>query len=237
MGNGMDDLLAVVARTKRRQVSGKDRACIYHRYDGKCVFCPPEMGELPLNGWHCDHLDPFSQSGDSSLDNLVPACPRHNLEKSDGDPVRWLGIMKDVNPPAYRMFCAVNGLTMVVEPLIAAPVAVVTFEWKQRWGDWDLYPRLRWRCPNEETKCWERFHDEYDNQRSRCPDCLKERPWLSPANIRAGLIRDPASGLKQFYQFSPDDFRHRGAGTKAHLRGPGRGRAVTEYDPFDPENM
>ena len=89
MGSGMDDLLAVVARTNRRQVSGKDRAFVYYRYDGKCVFCPPEMGELPLDGWHCDHLDPFSQSGDSSLANLVPACPRHNLEKSDGDPVRW----------------------------------------------------------------------------------------------------------------------------------------------------
>jgi hypothetical protein len=193
---------------------------IYDLYGGMCVFCPPEKGVL--EEWHCDHFDPWSKSQDSGLGNLVVTCEAHNQAKSDSDPKAWLRLMKTVHYAQYVKFCGLNGI-VVPAPMMAAPVpqALVTFKWREKIFDWRSYPRMRWRCPNEETKCWELYRGEYNNQVSKCPDCWEERPYLTSTNIRLGLVWD--------------DLRRRGVGTKAELWKPrpweSPGKVVSEYDP------
>lgn len=53
--------------------------------DKVCYWC----GESCLNEYHVDHYIPLSKGGDHSLENIVIACPRCNLRKSDKDPCQF----------------------------------------------------------------------------------------------------------------------------------------------------
>ncbi len=52
------------------------------RFDG-CAYCGAH-GEM-----HMDHFVPLARGGTHALGNLVSACPRCNLSKSDHDPEAW----------------------------------------------------------------------------------------------------------------------------------------------------
>lgn len=53
---------------------------------GLCFY-----GHQPLpRNWEADHYIPVNGSGADHESNLVPACPKHNREKSDRDPSEFL---------------------------------------------------------------------------------------------------------------------------------------------------
>lgn len=62
------------------------RLLIFERDDYICAYCKV-FTESP----HCDHVLPVSRGGESTMDNLVTACAKCNLTKSDKTPEEWLG--------------------------------------------------------------------------------------------------------------------------------------------------
>lgn len=66
-------------RTLRRS---KLRNHLYLAQDGKCAMCGAELS----NGWHVDHVIPFSRGGETSLQNSQALCPACNQTKgANGD--------------------------------------------------------------------------------------------------------------------------------------------------------
>lgn len=55
----------------------------YSLWDFKCAYCSCS-GDL-----HMDHVIPLSKGGSHALANIVPACPRCNLNKKDHEVVHW----------------------------------------------------------------------------------------------------------------------------------------------------
>lgn len=57
-------------------------------YDNKCYYC---KNPLKIKGKkldvHADHFIPLSKSGDNTIHNIVPACPRCNTQK--GKKLPW----------------------------------------------------------------------------------------------------------------------------------------------------
>ena len=70
----------------KRQISASEKQIIldkHRRTDGK-IYC--FVDDEPIddeNNIHFDHIDPFSKSEDTSLDNIAPVCKNHNLAKKD----------------------------------------------------------------------------------------------------------------------------------------------------------
>jgi len=59
----------------------------------RCVYCGTE-GDL-----HWEHIIPKSKGGPDSIDNMVQACPKCNLTKSDRDLYEWYGKEKQYEIP------------------------------------------------------------------------------------------------------------------------------------------
>lgn len=59
----------------------------------KCAYCG-SSGDL-----HWEHIMPKSKGGPDSIDNMVQACPKCNLVKSDKDPFEWYGKEKQYEIP------------------------------------------------------------------------------------------------------------------------------------------
>ena len=68
-----------------------DRQIVFNKFGGRCAYCG---NELPLKGWHCDHIDPIMRGytqeqaerakfkkGSDDIENKYPACRRCNLWK------------------------------------------------------------------------------------------------------------------------------------------------------------
>ena len=79
------------------------RQCVFQMFGGKCAYCGCD---LPVKGWHADHVDPVIRDGEwvrvdepgrshkyvqtgkclqplnNRLDNFFPACRACNIEKS-----------------------------------------------------------------------------------------------------------------------------------------------------------
>jgi len=53
--------------------------------ENHCAYCDCS-GEL-----HWEHIIPKSRGGPDTMDNMVQACPKCNLAKSDKDPFEWYG--------------------------------------------------------------------------------------------------------------------------------------------------
>ena len=60
----------------------------------KCAYC----GSLHTN-LHWEHIIPKSRGGPDTMDNMVQACPKCNLSKSDKDPFEWYGYEKRYEIP------------------------------------------------------------------------------------------------------------------------------------------
>lgn len=54
-------------------------------YNGKCAYCGGAHDKLQQ-----DHVMPVVQGGGYTKDNIVPACPKCNLEKHDRTPEQWV---------------------------------------------------------------------------------------------------------------------------------------------------
>lgn len=68
---------------------------IYDKTGGYCYYCGKKLSFVNYgkNGnhgsWHIDHSKPKSKGGSDYLRNLVPACIKCNLDKSDGHGTRY----------------------------------------------------------------------------------------------------------------------------------------------------
>lgn len=68
--------------SKRRKLSNAERERVFSKTDGHCAYCGCELTirdmqvdhVIPLNGW--------SEQGEDTLDNMLPACRSCNHYKS-----------------------------------------------------------------------------------------------------------------------------------------------------------
>lgn len=58
---------------------------LYKNQRGKCFYCKKKVHDK----YHVDHVVPLSKGGEDSLDNLVIACPKCNLSKSNSLLEEW----------------------------------------------------------------------------------------------------------------------------------------------------
>lgn len=72
----------------RQPISAYDRAFVYDRDGGICVYCTSPVTRAEF---HCDHVVPVSQGGHSRPDNLACACAKCNLSKAAKTPEQWRG--------------------------------------------------------------------------------------------------------------------------------------------------
>lgn len=76
---------ASMENTQRKKWSLKTRERIWTRYMKRCYYCHKKLVSFRGEHMHLDHRKPFSRGGADDEDNLVPACPTCNLEKSDAE--------------------------------------------------------------------------------------------------------------------------------------------------------
>jgi RNase P subunit RPR2 len=69
----------------RKKWSLKIREKVWKRNKERCYYCHKHLVSFRGEHMHLDHLVPFSRGGADHEDNLVPACPKCNLEKSDAE--------------------------------------------------------------------------------------------------------------------------------------------------------
>lgn len=62
--------------------SRKKRLLLYRKYDGKCAKCGTGLPQ----GWHADHVVPYTETRRTNVHGMQPLCPECNLEKSDSTP-------------------------------------------------------------------------------------------------------------------------------------------------------
>lgn len=67
-----------------RFISPALRRAVLERDGFKCTYCGVE--DVPL---HCDHIQPYSRGGATSLENLAAACKPCNSSKKDRTPEEW----------------------------------------------------------------------------------------------------------------------------------------------------
>lgn len=72
-------------------VTGQELIELMAKQSGRCYYCETDISVFH----HLDHVFPVYLGGSSNIDNLVFACPRCNLEKSDSCA---LAHFKKVNP-------------------------------------------------------------------------------------------------------------------------------------------
>ncbi len=63
---------------KRKQLTKKQRTRIYESYHGKCAYCGCKMKYEEMQ---IDHVQPLSNGGADTLDNMLPACRPCNHRK------------------------------------------------------------------------------------------------------------------------------------------------------------
>lgn len=60
-----------------RFASKQQRLELYYLQEGKCNFCHVELEQ----GFHVDHIVPFSKQGKTCIKNLQALCPTCHREK------------------------------------------------------------------------------------------------------------------------------------------------------------
>lgn len=66
-------------RVTKRRFSKRERVALWLAADGKCESCGVELSE----GWHADHVHPWSRGGETDVVNGAALCARCNLKKSN----------------------------------------------------------------------------------------------------------------------------------------------------------
>ena len=71
-------------RTKvvRRKLSRADRLQVYEKTEGHCAYCGCELLYEEMQVDHVIPLDGWSEKGEDSLENMLPACRSCNHYKS-----------------------------------------------------------------------------------------------------------------------------------------------------------
>jgi len=67
--------------TKHHKFTTKDIQKIWRLSEGKCYYCNKKLEQSNSKSWHVDHINPLSNGGINSPDNIVIACRQCNQEK------------------------------------------------------------------------------------------------------------------------------------------------------------
>jgi 5-methylcytosine-specific restriction endonuclease McrA len=62
------------------------RTNVYQRDGHRCCYCAPSVGRHPAKDLTYDHVLPRSRGGQTTWENIVTACRRHNTLKDDRTP-------------------------------------------------------------------------------------------------------------------------------------------------------
>ena len=60
-----------------RTFNKKQKQVLYLLAEGKCQICGKELEE----GWHADHVKPYSKAGMTDVINAQALCPECNIKK------------------------------------------------------------------------------------------------------------------------------------------------------------
>lgn len=71
----------VIRAGEREPIPSYVRAAVWYRDRGKCEMCHPEYPSGDI--MHLDHIQPWSNGGPDTTDNLRLLCERHNLKRSN----------------------------------------------------------------------------------------------------------------------------------------------------------
>lgn len=63
----------------RKNIPKKTRELVYKKYDGHCAYCGHEIS---ISAMQIDHLVPFYNDGEETIDNYMPACRQCNYYKA-----------------------------------------------------------------------------------------------------------------------------------------------------------
>jgi len=69
-----------------RTFSTAQKDALYEIHDGACAIC----GNALENGWHADHVIPWSMGGETHINNAQALCPTCNLKKSAKMPTEMI---------------------------------------------------------------------------------------------------------------------------------------------------
>lgn len=70
---------AIAAHFRRRAPIKHMMPAVWRKSGGLCVYCGSSLD--PYEGWHMDHVVPFSRGGTDDVANLVASCAKCNLAK------------------------------------------------------------------------------------------------------------------------------------------------------------
>lgn len=105
------------------KLTKSQRAALRQKFSGRCAYCGQELGPR----WHADHFEPVQRKSawdnkkkklvatgecgaaeHDNLENLMPACPACNIDKSVLSLEEWRGKLQRAtgvlsrNSPTYR---------------------------------------------------------------------------------------------------------------------------------------
>ena len=69
--------IASAAKHPRFPLNTSIRKKVYDKTQGKCWYCGEELTSI----WHADHVLPRVLGGTNELSNIVPTCPKCNIDK------------------------------------------------------------------------------------------------------------------------------------------------------------
>lgn len=104
--------------TERRRFSWSEKNAMFAAWKGRCARCSTLLDE----GWHADHVMPYSKGGKTELLNGQPLCPICNLKK--GNRVGY----QDLFDPNQRSF-QLKAINAVVNDWIARTLLTVCLVW------------------------------------------------------------------------------------------------------------
>ena len=70
-----------MASTQKRYASKRQKRILLINQDFKCALCGVELAE----DFECDHMVPFSEGGETSLENLQALCKQCHANKTNMD--------------------------------------------------------------------------------------------------------------------------------------------------------
>jgi len=81
-------LARIDTKAKRRAIKADERALVFNKTGGLCVYCWTALTRhdcaLPSH-FHCDHVWSLARGGPDTMENLLPACAACNIAKGSRD--------------------------------------------------------------------------------------------------------------------------------------------------------
>jgi len=139
-----------------RTFSRKERDALFLAADGKCEKCGAPLAE----GWHADHIQPYSKDGATDVVNGQALCPKCNLSKGNRTArprLKWQdrflasirshrtpNFLLVATPAAGKTFAACAAISEMMKNgdvnhvLVVAPSSSVRQSWAETFAEFDI---------------------------------------------------------------------------------------------------